>query len=266
MKIKRIYSEQPEVEIWENLLKYTYPENIKKYFSKNHNSQPSDDLINIISGSLSQAYEYFSLSRKSSLQVSPLLIYYGSTNLIHGTLCLVYGKLLKITNHGMKLRKLSGIDKIGDVTLNINDNKTGGLSIFINEYNPYKQEFSSNIEWSFEEIAGSIVELSNDFSDLYGQENIHAIPIKEIILDNEVQYRVNLDIFNETQVTTLLKSIPDFSKSYFPFEKNRNNELIIRKKIHGQKLHEVTTMGESFFLLVIRKMVNKFLFHIFHYS
>lgn len=248
MKLKRIYSEQPEVEIWENLLKYTYPENIKKYFSKNHNSQPSDDLINIISGSLSQAYEYFSLSRKSSLQVSPLLIYYGSTNLIHGTLCLVYGKLLKIRNHGMKLRKLSGIDRIGDVTLNINDNKTGGLSIFVNEYNPYKQEFSSNIEWSFEEIAGSIVELSNDFSDLYGQENIHAIPIKEIILDNEVQYRVNLDIFNETQVTTLLKSIPGFSRSYFPFEKNRNNELIIRKKIHGQKLHEVTTMGESFFL------------------
>lgn len=69
MKVKRIYSEQPEVEIWENLLKYTYPENIKKYFSKNHNSQPSDDLINIISGSLSQAYEYFSLSNHSSLQV-----------------------------------------------------------------------------------------------------------------------------------------------------------------------------------------------------
>lgn len=147
----------------------------------------------------------------------------------------------------MKLGELSGIDKIGDVTLNIIDNNTGGLSIFINENNLYEQEFSSNIAWSFEELAGSLVELSNDFSELYGQNNIHAIPIREIILDNEVQYRVNLDVFDETQVSTLLKLIPDFNKSYFPFEKNRNNELIIRKKIHGHKLHEVTTMGESFF-------------------
>ena len=157
MKVKKIYSEQPEVEIWERLLKYTYPENINKYFRKNHNSQPSDELINIISGSLSQAYEYFSLSNHSSLQVSPLLIYYGYTNLILGSLCLVYGKLLKIRNHGMKLGELSGINRIGDVTLNIIDNKTGGLSIFINEYNLYKQEFSSKIAWSFEELAGSLL-------------------------------------------------------------------------------------------------------------
>ena len=34
MKVKKIYSEQPEVEIWERLLKYTYPENINKYLDR----------------------------------------------------------------------------------------------------------------------------------------------------------------------------------------------------------------------------------------
>lgn len=34
MRVKKIYSGQPELEIWEYLLKYSYPENIKKLLLK----------------------------------------------------------------------------------------------------------------------------------------------------------------------------------------------------------------------------------------
>ena len=82
MEIEKIYSEKAEEDIWSSLLKFTYTENLKRFFN-DRQEDVNEVLIETISGSISQAYEYFSVSKNASLQVSPLLLYYGATNLLY---------------------------------------------------------------------------------------------------------------------------------------------------------------------------------------
>src|SRR5699024_12616874 len=48
--------------------------------------------INTIIGSFLQANEYFKASKSANLQISPLLLYYGATNLLLGLTSLMTGK------------------------------------------------------------------------------------------------------------------------------------------------------------------------------
>lgn len=249
MKTKKRYSEQPEKEIWEYLLKYTYPKNIKNYLLQMNKIDVSEDLVNGISGSLSQAFEYFKLSVNASLQVSPLLLYYGATNLIFGSISLINGELIKIKNHGMKLSKFSSDERIGKIKFKLVDKESGGLSAYLKGVGLDPNIFFTRDEWTFEELSSSLIELVDDFIEIYGQEKSHVIPIKEVVLENETQFRVDLDFYNYENVTRLLNSIPEFSKNYFPTETNRKNELIIRKKINGATIHETSTIGQKFFLV-----------------
>lgn len=117
MEIEKIYSEKAEEDIWSSLLKFTYTENLKRFFN-DRQEVVNEDLIETISGSVSQAYEYFSVSKNASLQVSPLLLYYGATNLLYGISCLLTGEVLKVENHGMKIEPSLKNQQVAETTIN----------------------------------------------------------------------------------------------------------------------------------------------------
>ena len=101
MREQRIFTENPEKDLWRELLQFSYKANIEKYFSE-HSICSEENVVDCIIGSVLQAYEYFKASGTVNLQISPLLLYYGTTNLLYGMSSLMDGKFHEIHRHGMK--------------------------------------------------------------------------------------------------------------------------------------------------------------------
>ena len=97
---REIFTESPEDDLWRELLQYSYRANVSRYL-KEHSLDEDEDTINTIIGSFLQANEYFKASKSANLQISPLLLYYGATNLLLGLTSLMTGKRPEIKNHGM---------------------------------------------------------------------------------------------------------------------------------------------------------------------
>ena len=59
------FSENPENDLWREILQYTYEANIKRY-SKKHEKEIDEDTIACIAGSLLQAYEYYKSAKEAN--------------------------------------------------------------------------------------------------------------------------------------------------------------------------------------------------------
>ena len=92
-----VFSENPEKDLWRELLQFSYEENIKRYWEK-RNLSSDTNTINSIAGSFLQAYEYYNSVKDANLQISPLLLYYGSANLLYGMVNLLSASINKIDN------------------------------------------------------------------------------------------------------------------------------------------------------------------------
>ena len=128
MKKREIYSEQPELEQWQLLEIYSYPNNICKYFKNNNMDEPTEEKIEYITNSILQAKEYFSLAQNATLYTQPVLLYYGYINLLSATYVLKNGKIPNVENHGMVIIKNG--DSIGEIKIHLNNEKSGALAIF----------------------------------------------------------------------------------------------------------------------------------------
>ena len=58
MKEERIFTENPEEDLWRELLQFSYKANIERYFSE-HSITPDANVVDCIIGSVLQAYELY---------------------------------------------------------------------------------------------------------------------------------------------------------------------------------------------------------------
>ena len=118
---REIFTESPEEDLWRELLQYSYRANVSRYL-KEHSLDEDENTINTIIGSFLQANEYFKASKSANLQISPLLLYYGATNLLLGLTSLITGKRPEIKNHGMTAIDSTISTYIAEANLLNNDN------------------------------------------------------------------------------------------------------------------------------------------------
>ena len=74
VKNARIFTEEPEQELWRSILQFSYKANILRYYDENgiEKKENDDILANSIAGALLQADEIYKASKTVSLQVEPL--------------------------------------------------------------------------------------------------------------------------------------------------------------------------------------------------
>lgn len=255
MEIEKIYSEKAEEDIWSSLLKFTYTENLKRFFS-DRQEDVNEDLIETISGSISQAYEYFSVSKNASLQVSPLLLYYGATNLLYGISCLLTGEVLKVENHGMKIEPSLKNQQVAETTIKFSDNLHGGVSVYLRSLTDIDLSLPQTSTWTVKECLGSLVEIIPDFVTNYGNNDLHVIPLKKFKAEKEEHFRIVGDAYGIDNLQELLKNIPNFSNNYLPPQLNNLSEIILRKKINGNYLHQLSYTGQPFLSIGHKKKSN----------
>lgn len=250
MDTKNIFTESPEDEQWRMLLYFTYPNNIKRHLSKLGNQNPDDELIEGISGSISQAKEYFDAAKASSLQIAPLLLYYGVTNLLKGVSDLAAGKINTILNHGMRLDIPIDYCKIADLEVTPHNPENGALSVFNKRFSP-QLNICETGSWKIIDLFSSIPDILDDFLSCYENGEPHVIPIHIIKERNSTIEQIELSAISRfSSPEEALSKIIDYKLYYLPFQASDQFQyIILRHKFNAKEIGIYSISGRKYLQL-----------------
>lgn len=250
LETKNIFTESPEDEQWKMLLYFTYPNNIKRHFDKVGFKKPENELIDVVSGSISQAKEYFDAAKTSSLQIAPLLLYYGVSNLFYGISILTAGIINKISHHGMELRIPNNDSKIADLEVIPCEPKIGALSVFNKRFSP-QINICETGKWKVIELLSSIPDILDDFIACYDKGEPHVIPTHMIKNRNSTIEQIELSAVNRfSSYNDALSRIKDYKLCYLPFQASDQMKFIIlRHKVYYKEIGIYSISGRKYLQL-----------------
>ena len=182
----------------------------------------SDDVVNFIAGCMRQSEAYFIAFENAPLDISPLLLYYSSTNLFAGASALLTGVMPSVTvqHHGMIIDKNKATQtvRIADVELKPVKPNQGALQHFCNVFS-IGCVIVNGGTWTVEEIFGSIPDLRQDFENCYQNSHPHTIPVQIVqrTIQNEtfLHERVaQVDLARFSSPLNALNSVDQLTKAY----------------------------------------------------
>ncbi len=250
-----IFTEEPEKELWRRLLQYSYKANIKRYYEENHinylyaatdENGCLDTLSNSIAGALLQANEYYKASRSVSLQVEPLLLYYGTSNLLYALYVLTTGRLPNIDNHGMRIKVRDHQGYIADTGIIFNNPQNGGVHIFAKCLG-IQMDLCKLKNWTLSEFFDSIAEIKDDFEQCYQGRKSKVIQLYEVNTpDGSIE-----KIYIDDNIHELINQIEGFSKAYLkkPQKIDMHKEhpyYVLHHKMNGDDIHQISYSGQPY--------------------
>lgn len=262
MRSMKVFTEEPEQELWRSLLQFSYKENIQRYF-KDHKIPMNaygenenctiDDIANCIGGALLQADEYYKASRNVSLQVEPVLLYYGTTNLLYAMSILLNGALPHISNHGMHIEVSDEKSFIADTVLRFDHQADGGIHRFAKDLG-FQKNLCEFQPWCLGDFLDSIAEISTDFKRCYPQRKSHVY-LLDVVKTPEGMVE---KIFTEKDnVLASIDNIEGFSDSYLRPQNGRDREgneyLVLRHKMNKKDICQISYSGQPFLQVAHRR-------------
>ncbi|MBR2799468.1 MAG: hypothetical protein IKE04_01030 [Oscillospiraceae bacterium] len=248
MDITRVFTEEPEQELWRSLLQFSYRANILRHFDENHiaKTDEDDNLTNCIAGALLQADEYYKASKTVSLQVEPLLLYYGTTNLFYAMYILLNGTIPEIRSHGMHITVKPKNGFIAETSISFDHHLDGGVHVF-SEICGFTENLCESHSWDLGEFLDSIAEIRDDFERCYRGRKSHIIPLYVIKTPDCVVERVFLD--GEDALATL-SMVDGFDSAYLSPQRastrNGDSYLVLHHKMTGKQIHQISYSGQPY--------------------
>ncbi|WP_418557991.1 YaaC family protein [Longibaculum muris] len=244
-----IFSENPENDLWRELLQFTYEANIKRYLLKKGH-EADDNTINCIAGSFLQANEYYRAAKDANLQISPLLLYYGSTNLLYGMANLLSGSINKISNHGMKIFVPEQMDFIANTEIRFLSPVDGGIHVVARALG-FTPDLTGFGDWSLGEFLDSIAEINDDFAQCY---DVKTGCIAMLDIFNTPDGKTEKIYYlkeNKDNLMDLLKKVEGFEKSYLKVTAAKEfltgkEYFVLRHKLTGKDISEQSYSGQPY--------------------
>lgn len=244
-----IFSESPEKDLWRELLQFTYEVNIKRYLSKKGYTV-DEDTINCIAGSFLQANEYYKAAKGANLQISPLLLYYGSTNLLYGMSNLLSGSINKISNHGMKIYIPDQMSFVADTQIRFLSPVDGGVHVIAKALG-FTPDLTGFGDWTTREFLDSIAEINADFTQCYDVQ-VGCIAMLDIFNtpDGKAE-KIYFSEDNKEDLIALLNNVEGFDKSYLRVTTAKEYEtgkeyFVLRHKLTGRDISEQAYSGQPY--------------------
>ncbi len=248
MEDEKIFTENPESELWRELLQYSYKSNVDRYFD-DHSLVKDNKVSDCIIGSFLQANEYYKASKNANLQIAPLLLYYGTTNLLLGMSSLFSGKTYEIKNHGMKLEPPKGEKRIAETSVRFTNPNNGGIHVFAKELG-YCDDLTKTGEWILKSFFASIAEIDADYKRCYS-ENCSNVLMLDVF--NTPDGRIDKIYYNSTNYDNILDTthnVEGFSKSYLKINKGADRNgveyFILRRKMMGKDISMTSFSGQPY--------------------
>ena len=256
----KIFTEEPEQELWQFLLQFSYKANIIRYFEENKvfnklekTEKELDTLSNCIAGALLQANEYFKASKSVSLQVEPVLLYYGTTNLLYAMSVLLNGSMPHISNHGMHIEVSEVETFIADTKIRFEQYSNGGIHIFAKDLG-LQYNLCEFRPWCLGDFLDSIAEINVDFERCYQKRISHILPLEVIRTPEGVVEKVYPPTDTGLEI---LKQIEGFSKSYLKPQWGRdrygNEYIVLHHKMNGKEIHQTAYSGQPYLQIAHKK-------------
>lgn len=244
-----IFSENADRDLWSELLKFSYEANIVRFLKKKE-IIPDKKTVDSIIGSFLQAYEYYHAAENANLQIKPLLLYYGSTNLLNGMTCLLYGKTVDIHDHGMTIDVSTDIKYISDTIIHFNDSSNGGVNVFAKALG-YTTDLTSYGTWKLSEMLDSIAEIDRDYVSCYETQTGSIVMLDVFQTPDGIAEKIYYTDENRDSITNLLKYVNDFKQSYLQpttamDPQTKRKYIILRHKINGNNIEEISYSGQPY--------------------
>lgn len=244
-----VFSENPEKDLWRELLQFTYEANIKRYLAKK-GLEADDDTISCIVGSFLQANEYYKSAKDANLQISPLLLYYGSTNLLYGMVNLLSGSINKISNHGMKIFIPKQMDFIADTVIRFLSPADGGVHVVARSMG-FTHDLTGFGDWNLREFLDSIAEISSDFTQCYEAQTGHTAMLDVFNTPDGKAEKIYFSVNNRDNLIELLNNVEGFEKSYLRVSIANKHEtgkeyFVLRHKLTGKDISELSYSGQPY--------------------
>lgn len=246
---KKIPTDDPIKEQWKLLSRYSFPANIKRYF-ENKGYSYNDSIIQLISASLIQAESYFQISRNASLYIKPVLVYYGTINLMLGATTLLNGEKLEIKGHGVYCNlDSSNPDRLGDSTLIINNKKHSGFYEFQCSFFKGDDKLSGT-KWTLSDIFSNVPDLKSDFEICYPDLAPSVVPVEVVQLKNKTIERIyNSDMEMFSSFQDVFSKIPHFKEYYMEPQLLEDKIILNRKLINFKDIGIYSIYGRKYFQL-----------------
>lgn len=244
-----IFSENPEKDLWRELLQFTYEANIKRFLSKK-GFEADPALLNCIAGSFLQANEYYKAAKDTNLHISPLLLYYGSTNLLYGMTNLLSGNINNIKSHGMNISIPDQMNSIGDTEIRFLSPKDGGVHVFARAIGVTSDLIGSG-DWKLKEFLASIAEIRSDFLQCYEEQPACTVMLDVFKTPDGMAEKIYFSEDNKDNLTELLEKVDGFKKSYLPVIsandfKTGSEYFVLRHKLTGKDISEQSYSGQPY--------------------
>lgn len=253
---KEIFTETPEEDLWRELLQYSYKANVTRYL-KEHSLSQDDNAINCIIGSILQAHEYYSASRNVNLQIAPLLLYYGTTNLLYGIATLINGSIPNISNHGMKPAPTAIQDYIADTSISFSNPKQGGIHQFAKILG-YNEDLTKLGVWKLKEFISSIAEIHNDYQKCYSEKYGNTLMIDVFQTPTGQIERLYCPKDELHTISAILDRVEGFNNSYLNFQTgydhiNNTDYIILRRKMNSMDIKKISFSGQPYLQAGVKK-------------
>ena len=259
-KNARIFTEDPEKELWRSLLQYSYKANIKRYYEENDicyleedKESQLDSLSNSIAGALLQADEYYKASKVVSLQVEPLLLYYGTTNLLYALHVLTTGEMPYINNHGMHIGIENNHKYIADTQIRFDHSIDGGIHVFRRSLG-ISIDLCKYPNWVLEDFFDSIAEIRDDFERCYQDKHSKVIPLDVINTPDGIVEKIYVE---DNAVQNITNQIEGFASAYLKPQRvqNRNTDsyYVLHHKMNGASIQQISYSGQPYLQVAHKK-------------
>lgn len=226
LEITNIYSENPSYEQWKLLSQFAYTTNVSNFLTKK-GFTTTPELEEFIAGCIRQSEAYFNAFKNTPLDISPLLLYYGATNLLVGVGSMLQGNKLPITNHGMRLTLPSNaIYRIADTEIQPINSAEGALQNLSNVFSNNCQLVDGS-KWLLEEVFSLIPDLRREFGNCYPIAKPHTVAIEIVKRNSRIAERIDtkqIARFNTPQ--DLFSLICDFSSFYLEPQISAQSDFI----------------------------------------
>ena len=244
--VSKISTENPESEQWKLLRQFSYPPNITRYLNKNGYINFDEKLPDYISGCISQADAYFVAAASAPLDISPLITYYGTTNLLAGVSALLDAKKPNIKGHGLTLRsKETG--RIASTEIVPRVNQESGLHVFSRLF--AERPFTNGgIVWTLEEVLGSVPDLKSDFEQCYSKSQTFVIPVEIVKNEYRTVERVIIgDFLGYENPIAALEQVHGFREAYLmPKIMEHRGYIILSRKVDSEEIGTHSIFGQKY--------------------
>lgn len=253
---EKIFTETPEEDLWQEILQYSYKANILRYFDE-HSFVKDEKTIDCIIGSLLQAHEYYSASKNVNLQISPLLLYYGTTNLLFGISTLITGKIPNVQNHGMKPNTSTISKYISETSISFSDSNHGSIHLFSKIFK-YNVDLTTYGAWQLKDFLSSIAEIDSTYKKCYSELYGNTLMLDIFQTPSGSIERIYCQKEHLQDIFPLLDHVEHFSQSYLKpqigSERTSGSDFIIlRKKMNSTDIKKLSFSGQPYLQIGIEK-------------